>query len=261
MDLGTYGEPAQEVDVAAVEAKLGARFRDRSLLIQALTHRSYAVEARDEGVSDNERLEFLGDAVLKLVVCERLYLGYPSLPEGEMSKAVAQSVSTRTLSRVARRLGLGAHVRLGKGERAQGGSERDSILADLFESIIGALYLDQGLDAAREFILTHLDGAIETAVRMRGRADEKTVLQEIIQSMTKTTPTYKVTQEAGPDHDKRFTVEVYSGSEFLGRGVGRSKKEAARQAAVQALNALEAARGWRKGAVEGSGSEPTGSEE
>lgn len=261
MNLGTYGETSQEVDVAAVEAKLGVEFRDRSLLIQALTHRSYAVEARDERVSDNERLEFLGDAVLKLVACERLYLGYPSLPEGEMSKAVAQSVSTRTLSRAARRLGLGSHVRLGKGERAQGGGERESILADLFESIIGALYIDQGLDSARKFILSHLDGAIATAVRMRGRADEKTVLQEIIQGMTKKTPTYRVTQEAGPDHDKRFTVEVYSGDEFLGRGVGRSKKEAARQAAVQALDALEAACGVPREPAGGSGSEPAGTEE
>lgn len=224
---------------AALEARLGYRFRDRGLLEHALTHRSKAHEDPSGGVRDNESLEFLGDAVLGMVVAEALYRTFPHFSEGQKSKVKAAVVSTASLAELAERLGLGEHMILGRGEDKTGGRRKQALLADTCEALMAAIYLDGGLEAARQFILRELGAGIEDARRPEyfGR-DHKSALQEQLQALGRPLPVYRVAAEVGPDHRKQFHVEVVVGGEVLAQGVGRTKKEAEQEAAKSALTTL-----------------------
>lgn len=221
-----------------LEAVLGYAFRDRAVLAQALRHASWCNEAAGPRVEDNERLEFLGDAVLDLVVGHRLMTRYPQLREGELSVTRAQVVSEAGLSELAGQLGLGQYLMLGKGEEKSGGRAKPSILANAFEAILAAVYLDGGFAAAEDMVTRVLATRIET-VEFKGFFDFKTRLQETSQARLKATPTYRVVQELGPDHDKRFVVAVTIGEDEWARAVGKSKKEAEQMAAAEAHFKLE----------------------
>lgn len=217
---------------------LGYQFRDRSLLERALRHASWCNEQQGERGEDNERLEFLGDAVLDLVVGDRLMRRYPQLREGELSVTRAQVVSETGLSEVAGQLDIGRWLLLGKGEEKSGGRTKPSILADAFEALIAAVYLDSGFEQAAAMVNRLLAQRIET-VEFKGFYDFKTRLQETSQARMRATPTYEVVQELGPDHDKRFVVAVKIGSDEWARAVGKSKKEAEQMAAAEAHFRLE----------------------
>lgn len=221
-----------------LEKKLRYTFKNKSLLINALTHSSYANEARD-GVTSNERLEFLGDSVLSIIVSDYLFHQFSHLPEGELTKIRASLVCEKSLCGFSRELGIGEHLRLGKGEDKGGGRQRDSILADAFEAVLAAMYLDGGMEIARRhvmnFVLRELKSTGEEAFK-----DYKTALQEIIQRNPEESVTYILTDESGPDHDKVFTVEVHLNSNVIGTGKGKSKKQAEQSAAKQALHLMGA---------------------
>ncbi len=227
-------------DYSELETVLGHTFRDRGLLEQALRHASWCNEqgSAEPKQEDNERLEFLGDAVLDLVVGHRLMTRYPQLREGELSVTRAQVVSEAGLSDVALALGLGQWLMLGKGEEKSGGRTKPSILADAFEAILAAVYLDGGFAAAQDMATRLLGQRIET-VEFKGFYDFKTRLQETSQARLRATPTYRVVQELGPDHDKRFVVAVTIGEDEWARAVGKSKKEAEQMAAAEAHFRLE----------------------
>ena len=232
--------PAAVADYADLEAVLGYTFRDRELLAQALRHSSWCNEQPSgaEKIDDNERFEFLGDAVLDLVVGHRLMTRFPQLREGELSVTRAQVVSETGLSEVAGALGIGTWILLGKGEEKSGGRAKPSILADAFEALVAAVYLDGGFDAARAMIERLLAHRIEN-VEFKGFYDFKTRLQELTQARLKATPSYRVVSELGPDHDKRFVVAVTIGDDEWARAVGKSKKEAEQMAAAEAAFRLE----------------------
>lgn len=221
--------------VTPLEERLGHRFRDRELLVLALTHRSWANEQSRE--EHYERLEFLGDAVLGLVTAEWLYREHPELPEGQLSKRKAVLVSRPALARHARRLELGGELRLGVGEERSGGRDKSSLLADSLEALFGAVFLDGGLDAVREVIRPLLQRT-EDERDHRRHQDAKTRLQELTQARGWDLPEYELVAEMGPDHDKTFTVDCRVTGEPRGRGEGRSKKLAEQAAAAAALAAL-----------------------
>jgi ribonuclease-3 len=214
-----------------LDRALGVAFRDPVIRETALTHRSYAFE---HGLtSTNERLEFLGDSVLGVVVTDLAYRAYPQLPEGSLAKLRAAIVNMSALADVARSLGLGQLVLLGKGEEQSGGRDKSSILADALEAVFGAVYLDLGLGVATELIERLFQPRMEAYVRGEGDRDYKTILQELASQALHTMPDYRL-EERGPDHEKEFTARVFLGGEPMGTGVGRSKKEAEQQAAQQA---------------------------
>ena len=217
-----------------LEAALGTGL-DHDLLERALTHRSYAYE--HGGLPTNERLEFLGDAVLGLVVTDALFTGNPDFAEGQLAKLRASVVNTRALAGVARGLGLGDWVRLGKGELATGGRDKASILADTMEALIGAVYLQRGLPGAAALVRALFDPLIAAAMDSGSALDWKTSLQELTAARGLGVPAYLVS-ESGPDHQKSFTAEVALGGEVCGRGAGRSKKEAEQEAAEAAWRLL-----------------------
>lgn len=221
----------------ALQQRLDISFVRRDLLLQALTHRSYLAEVVD--ASSNERFEFLGDAVLDLVIAEELFRAHPDWPEGELTKSKAAVVGERSLAGVARAWNLGAAMRISRGEELSGGRERKALLADAVEAVIGAYYLDQGLEACRAFILRTFRPTLEIIERREHELDYKTLLQEVFQAQHQAAPTYAVVEESGPPHDRTFTVEVTFGDRLLGRGEGKSKKEAAQHAARQALRVDE----------------------
>ena len=218
-----------------LERKLGYTFRDKALLELALTHSSYANERADR--RDNERLEFLGDSVLGFLAAEYLFRKFAHEPEGELTRARANAVCEKTLAGFAEEIGLGDYIRLGKGERNAGGNRRPSILSDAFESVIAAIYLDGGMEAARLFVLRFIPKAGEDLEDM-ARVDYKTKLQEIVQRNPDEHLRYELAAESGPDHDKTFTVEVYLNSNCIGTGVGHSKKKAEQAAACEALKLM-----------------------
>lgn len=221
------------------EESFGVRFNDLKLLNQALTHSSYLYEKKKGGIVQNERLEFLGDVVLGLVVSEYIYDYYPDYREGELAKIRAVVVSRPILARIAKSRGVGEFLLLGKGEELTGGRKRNSILADAFEAIVGAIYLDSGLSVAREFVLSLLKEEIELANRDESVRDYKTVLQEFTQDRYKVLPAYGVTRVLGPDHKRSFEVDVIIKDKVFGKGRGKSKKEAEQDAAYKALNRLK----------------------
>ncbi|MCC7240342.1 MAG: ribonuclease III [Acidobacteria bacterium] len=229
---------------AALEARLGYRFRDRGLLEHALTHRSKAHEDPSGGVVDNESLEFLGDAVLGMIVADALYRAWPTSSEGQKSKIKAGLVSTIGLAEMAESLGLGDHMILGRGEEKTGGREKPALLADTCEALIAAIYIDGGLEAARAFILREIGPRLDAARQpgFRGR-DHKSRLQERLQSLGRGLPSYRVTSESGPEHRKTFTVQVLVEEALLAEARGRTKKDAEQDAARLALETLGPDRG------------------
>ena len=227
--------PEGENSVKNLEAKLGYSFQNRQLLEHALTHSSYANEHKSEGLTSNERLEFLGDSVLGMVVADHLYRTHPHMPEGELTRTRAALVCEESLHEVAKDLGLGGYLRLGKGEDAGGGRARPSILADAVESVLAAVYLDGGIAQVRRLIRTLiLDREVEKAVDR----DYKTALQELVQRESGQALCYRAVGERGPDHAKTFVMEVELNGKRVGLGEGRTKKEAEQMAAKTALERL-----------------------
>ncbi len=219
---------------------IASTFNDLSLLQTALTHRSFVNEYRGGPIEHNERLEFLGDAVLELVVTDFLYKKFPQKPEGELTSYRAALVNTNTLAEAANKLGANQFLRLSKGEARDTGRARQYILANAFEAIIGALYLDQGYGAAQSFIDRTILPLTDDIVSKRLWQDAKSRFQEVAQERVSITPAYNLLAEAGPDHDKVFRVGVYLGEECVAYGEGKSKQEAEQEAATKALNA----KGW-----------------
>ena len=220
----------------ALEKAIGVTLSDAALLERALTHRSYAYEMG--GLPTNERLEFLGDAVLGLVVTDHLYTSHPDLPEGQLAKLRASVVNMHALAEVARRIGLGGWLLLGRGEETTGGRDKASILADGLESLIGAIYLDCGLQAASDLVHRLFDDMMEESATRGASLDWKTSLQELTASQLLGVPEYAVT-ESGPDHAKQFEATALISGQALGTGEGRSKKEAEQRAAESAWTALQ----------------------
>jgi len=232
-----------EANLACIEQfteRIGVTFNDPAFIRTAFTHRSYVNEHRGAPIEHNERLEFLGDAVLELVVTRFLFEKYPDKPEGELTAYRAALVNTHTISEAATQLGANDCMLLSKGESRDTGRARQYILANAFEAIIGAIYLDQGYDAAQAFIAANIFPRTEEVVAKRLWQDNKSRFQEEAQERVSITPNYTVLEESGPDHDKQFTVGAYLKTELIAKGVGKSKQEAEQSAARAALEA----KGW-----------------
>ncbi|MBE7551997.1 MAG: ribonuclease III [Anaerolineales bacterium] len=227
------------VTIFDAEKALNLTFSNKALLQRALTHRSFLNENPDYPLEDNERLEFLGDAILDFITGEYLYHRFPEMPEGRLTNLRSALVRTETLAGFATQLNLGNYLFLGRGEEESGGRKRPAILCDAFEAFIGALYLDSGLDAARRFVCALIDPALQSILALDTDKDAKSRLQEVAQSHYQLTPTYRTVQEEGPDHAKEFTVEAVIGGQVYGQGKGFSKQNAAQAAAQEALRALE----------------------
>ena len=219
-----------------LEAVIGYKFRNISLLQNALTHSSYANERWHNSLLSNERLEFLGDSVLGMLVAEYLYRNFPNRPEGELTRMRADMVCEQTLAAAANRIGLGQHLLLGHGEEQGGGRTRSSILADAMESVIAASFLDGGMEAALQIVRTFI--FVEVPVTKLHNADYKTQLQEMVQQKKNQTLSYELVGQSGPDHDKRFDVEVSLNGVVVGFGSGSSKKRAEQDAARAAIEKL-----------------------
>jgi ribonuclease III len=222
-----------------VQKNIAYKFKDPSYLIHALKHRSYVYAQEQTGVQSNERLEFLGDAVLDLVVSERIYLKYPTRREGRLTQLRSLLVNKSSLAQQAKAIKLGKYLLLSESEARSGGRHRDSILADGYESIIGAMYLDGGIEPVRDFLDKTLLANIEKQNRSDLWRNYKSALLEYTQGAGKGQPKYRVESELGPDHNKIFTVEVYIAGSFVGRGMGSSKKEAEQDAARDAAGKLQ----------------------
>ncbi|MBM3261078.1 ribonuclease III [Candidatus Kaiserbacteria bacterium] len=219
----------------AFEERIGYTFKDKRLIETAFTHRSYLNENRTPGREHNERLEFLGDAVLELAVTEFLFAKYPEKPEGDLTAYRAALVNTVSISDAATKLGMNDHMLLSRGEAKDTGRARSIILANAFEAMIGAIYLDAGYDAARTFIATNIFHKADEVVEKRLWQDSKSRLQEIAQEKMGITPTYELVSQVGPDHDKRFMTAVYLGGARAAVGEGKSKQESEQDAAQKAL--------------------------
>lgn len=226
------------VDTEELAPILGHAFRDPDLLRRALTHKSRLADAGQTTIADNERLEFLGDAILGFVVSEALVARFPNYPEGGLSKLKAQLVSAQHLYLAARNLGLGRHLVLGRGEELSGGREKKALLANAFEAVIAAIYLDAGMEAARRFVLENIVQGCENLVSTSASCDYKSALQEAAQALKLPSPRYAIVRETGPEHAKIFTVEVRLGKERVSRAEGLSKKDAGQRAAHLMLQQL-----------------------
>ena len=218
---------------------LGVPFQQQELLTQALTHSSYANENPGTAPASNERLEFLGDAILGLIVAENLFLDFPTMAEGEMTRLRSILVKQETLARVAETIDLGEYLYLGKGEESSGGREKPANLARALEALIAAVYLDHGYEVTEQFVLEILDAELRRTLYQGTIIDYKSQLQEILQAKAQQTPIYGLIETSGPDHDKKFTVEVKLGNDVLATGIGRSKKKAETEAARIALEKLK----------------------
>jgi ribonuclease-3 len=227
-------------DLNAIQHQLGVTFSDLSLLQRALTHRSYLNEHPEHALEDNERLEFLGDAVLDFIAGAWLYHRFPEMDEGRLTRLRAGLVRTETLAKFARKFSLGNALLLGRGEDESGGRVRGKNLCGAFEALVGALYLDQGMKTAQTFVEPLFGPALEDMLIGTGDKDAKSLLQEWSQATLGETPVYRTVASHGPDHAKEFTVAVVIGPTEVGRGVGHSKQAAAQAAASQALTSIEA---------------------
>jgi ribonuclease-3 len=226
--------------VTALQAVLGVTFTDPTLLLTAITHRSYLNEHREATWEHNERLEFLGDAVLELVVTDYLFREYPDKPEGELTAVRAALVNTNSLAATSEAMGINEYLLMSKGEAKDEGRARQYILANVFESCVGALYLDQGYEVAKNFIADRLFKYTSEIVEKRLWQDPKSRFQELAQEHASITPTYETLEQEGPDHDRVFTVGVFLRHEKVAEGKGRSKQEAEQEAAKAAISA----KGW-----------------
>lgn len=227
--------PEREAELHELERKLQYTFTDLQLLDTALTHSSYANE-QGPGYKYNERLEFLGDSVLGFITADKFFHAFRDIPEGRLTKLRASTVCEESLFEFAKQIDLGSYLLLGKGEDKNGGRERASIVSDAFEAVIAAIYLDGTIDAARDFVLRFVMTAVEE--KQIAFKDYKTQLQEIIQKNPEEKLTYVLSGESGPDHNKRFEVEVHLNSNVIGKGVGRTKKQAEQEAAKEALSLM-----------------------
>jgi len=226
-------------NLKSVEKHMGIRFRNRHLLKKALTHKSYANEKKLEATFHNERLEFLGDAVLELVVSHVIMEQYPAASEGDLSKVRAAMVNEKTLASMAKFLEIGDKLYLGKGEEMGQGRDKSSLLSDAYEALLGAIYLDRGFKKAFKVLQKHAQILLRKVNEEGFYKDYKTQLQETSQTLFKTIPRYRLVEEVGPDHDKTFTVNIFIQNELYGVGHGKSKKDAEQNAAKQALEVLE----------------------
>ena len=223
-----------------LQVRLGCRFKNEDWLRLALTHPSLAHES-GEPTPHNQRLEFLGDAVLQLVLTEKLFAHFPAFDEGQLSKSRAKLVNGETLAGLGRALGLGQYLILSRGEEGNGGRDRSSTLADAFEAVLGAIFLDAGMNAVRDFILREFEPALSALDTLPGIANPKGELQELLQARSATAPEYVMVAATGPDHDRLFECTVHHGGIELARGTGRSKKAAETEAALAALKKLREA--------------------
>jgi len=226
------------MDLERLEKNIGYAFKDKELLFEALTHTSYANEHREQGIRDNERLEFLGDAVVNTVLTIRLFKLMPESSEGDLTKQRAGLVSGDMLARIARKIGLGEFMRLGKGEELDNGRSKESLLSSTYEALIGALFLDSSFDTARRIVERHFDIAVGDLDRVK-LSDYKSKLLEYCQKRFKVHPDIVFAAEYGPEHDKVFVMEVVMAGRIIGRGEGRNKKLAAQMASREALQTLE----------------------
>lgn len=226
-------------DLVALERIVGVVFHDKLHLLTAITHRSYLNEHREAKQEHNERMEFLGDAVLELAVTDFLFNKYPDKPEGELTAIRSALVNTNSLADASTKLGVNEYLLMSKGESKDTGRARQYILANTFESLIGALYVDQGYNVAQKFIAEQLFGKTDEIVEKRLWQDPKSRFQELAQEHANMTPTYTTLDQVGPDHDRVFTVGVFLGKEKVGEGKGRAKQEAEQEAALQAIKAKQ----------------------
>ncbi len=224
-----------KTDLKELQNKLDYQFKNEELLLRALSHSSYANENHETCAGSNERLEFLGDSVLGFITAENFFTNYTKFPEGELTKLRANMVCEKSLAGFAREINLGEYLLLGKGEVVTGGRNRPSIQADAFEAVIAAIYLDGGMESARKFVLHYIDEAIKKHQSIK---DYKTILQEVVQKNPGEIIEYVLVGESGPDHDKRFEVEVHLNSNVIGKGIGKSKKRAEQEAAREALELM-----------------------
>ena len=223
------------METAILEKKIGIKFKNADLLTEALTHRSYLNEYPKWHLPHNERLEYLGDAVLELLVSEELFNKFPKQPEGQLTVLRAALVNYQILARVAEEIGLQNFILMSRGERKDTGRAREVILANAMESLIGAIYLDQGLEKIRGFVKKFVMNNLDDVLKTKSYKDAKSELQEIVQEKLKLTPTYNVMDESGPAHRRIFTMGVYFGDKFIAQGEGPSKQEAELEAAKNAL--------------------------
>lgn len=224
-------------NLADLQSSIGYTFTDEKLLVEALTHRSYLNEAQDKSLKDNERLEFFGDAVLDFFLSQLLLERFPRSREGELTRTRASVVDEEALATMAQRIGLGKHLRLGRGEERSGGRGKKSILADAYEALLAAIYLDGGVSQLQRLVESHLECLLDQ--RASASRDFKTEFQELVQSRFGMTPHYQLRRTAGPDHDRVFTVAAFAGTECMGEGAGRTKKEAEQAAARMAIARLQ----------------------
>jgi ribonuclease-3 len=227
------------MDIKQIEKQIGLNFKNQELLLTAMTHRSYANEHADELVRDNERLEFLGDAVLDFLTGHLLYNHFPDMPEGRLTRLRAALVRTAALAALSEQCELGKYMRMGKGEEASGGRKRVTNLCAVFEAVVGALYLDQGMDAVRDFVVPLFMPMLERVLAESLDQDARSLLQEWSQANHNETPVYRTVEESGPEHEREFMVEALIGEQVVGCGVGRSKRSAAQAAARAALHLLK----------------------
>jgi ribonuclease-3 len=228
-------------DFSSFEKKIGVTFKDKALLKQAFVHRSYINENKDSGLDHNERLEFLGDAVLELAITDHLYKKYADKTEGDLTAYRSALVNATTCAEVATKLGVNEYLLLSRGETKDTGRARQYILANTLESIIGAIFIDQGYEKAKTFILENISTLIDDIILKGTWIDAKSLFQERAQDEEGATPLYKTSKETGPDHDKRFTVGVYLGKQLVATGDGKSKQDAEQEAARNALKI----KGWK----------------
>ena len=226
--------------IPEIEAKIGVEFKDKTLLENAFVHRSFLNEHKDFHLESNEKLEFLGDSVLSLITSMYLYNHYPHLKEGEYTEIKASIVRAESLAVASAQLGLGNYIYLSKGEEAGKGRENKNLLADSFEALIAAIFIDQGFDRAYSFVLDHLfKDVLDAIVSSNSYSSSKSRLQELIQSKYKVTPTYTVIDQQGPEHDRIFSVSVGVNEDVLAQGTGKTKKEAEEHAALNALEKVQ----------------------
>jgi ribonuclease-3 len=238
MSMGREMASANNDQLLELENALGYRFANRDFLLEALTHKSFVHESGEESDRDNQRLEFFGDAVIGFFVSAKLLERFPEVREGRLSKIRASLVNEKTLAHLAGSIMLGRYLRLGRGEEKTGGREKHSVLADAYEALVAAVYLDGGQDAAGRLVEKHFGPLMAQNADKFGGKDYKTRLQEVVQEMYGNPPRYSLESESGPPHERIFAVAVSAGDKHLGKGIGKSKKEAEQSAAREALAAL-----------------------